>query len=101
VAGWTIGANVGEVEIESDEYPGLAKAGAQHVGVRLSAEAFPDHRLDVVAGILQQRLGVARNIFIQLEAEAHPLRLVRRESEGSAPVQGRQRKRWLPECARA
>ena len=66
---------VGEIGVERDGYSCLIAARIQNTRIGTTTEALLKYRLHFVTGITQQRNSVPRQVFIQLEASSHPLRL--------------------------
>ncbi len=73
---WPFGveADIGKVEIESNEYSILSQAGIKNLGICAATETFCKYRLHIVTGIAKQYLSVARKVLIQLEPDGHSLR---------------------------
>ncbi len=73
VAVWGVEADIGKVEIESNEYSTLSQARIKNLGICTARETFVKHGLHIVAGIAKQTLSIPRKVLIQLEPNGHPL----------------------------
>lgn len=69
---WWVEADIGKIEIESNEDSSLGQADIENCGICTSPEPFFKHRLHIVAGVAKQYLGVARQVLVQLESNGHP-----------------------------
>lgn len=98
-----IGADVPEVQVERDQHAGFVAAHAQDPLIGSAAESLVDGGTDIVASVTQQRDRLARDVFVQLEAQRHAGRLggnwndalarqVRSVREGRRDVRGNQRR---------
>jgi len=68
---WRVQPDVGEIEVESDEYSIFGPARVEDFGIRIASETLVDNSLHVVTGAAQQWLGVPREILVQLEPDRH------------------------------
>ena len=69
VARWWIKADIGEIEIESNESSTLIPAHIEDFGIRVTTKTFLKNRLRVVAAFPEQYLSVSRKVLVQFEPD--------------------------------
>jgi hypothetical protein len=63
--------NVGEIEVESDEYPPLLLARRKYHRIGLTAELFIQNGFDAIPSVSEKCLRVAGQILVELESRRH------------------------------
>ena len=71
---WRIGADIGEVEIQRQEYPALALALQIHASVRLAHEALVEYGVTLVTAGMEDVSGFDGEVLIDLAAHGQPSR---------------------------
>ncbi len=91
--------NIGKIQIQGHEYPLLAATDFDQPFIGTADNVLGKYGMAIVAPGAKQCIGVAWNVFIELETLGHAnfrLALVTRVRE-----QGQPRRQSPPECARA
>ncbi len=94
-----IKSNIGKIQIQGHKYPLLAAADFDQPFIGTADNVLGKYGMAIVAASAKHGIGVAWNVFIELETLGHAnfrLALVTRVRE-----QGLPRRQSPPECARA
>lgn len=71
MARWWILTNIGEIEVERDQYSSFGLGSSKDFRVGVAPEMLAEYRVDIVASLAEQRLSVAGEVFVQLEPDSH------------------------------
>ena len=70
-----INTDIGKIEVERDEDSFLCLRGTKHSWIRVPAQLFGKHSMDIVTGLLKQDRSITREILVEFESDRHPTRL--------------------------